>query len=61
MFITQARATIENNWDGSTYEVVKRDINRNCRKRIRRNRWREVCRKGDVVVGPTGTRGCESL
>ena len=25
-FITQVREMIENNWDGSTYEVVERDI-----------------------------------
>ena len=25
-FITQVGETIENNWDGSTYEVVERDI-----------------------------------
>ena len=33
-FITQVGETIENNWDGSTYEVVERDIVEIARRKL---------------------------
>ena len=59
-FITQVGETIENNWDGSTYEVVERDIVEIARMELGKSRGGKYVEKETCVVGPTSIRGCES-